>query len=357
LIIKSLTEGVVNGRDQARIGGVAMLALLGLFGILAAGVAADAILSTSTDAENDDSPPDPQANDTAGDPAAAGDLLDQYDGFQQTDDLPDPEPQPLVITGSDQDDLLSGGQAGDAIEGGDGADLIDGRRGADDIDAGAGNDGVWAGDGDDTVAGGAGKDTIEGQGGHDLLAGGDGDDALSGHEGADSLAGDAGNDTLFGGGDADRLDGGSGDDWLAGGTGADSLAGGEGSDILDGNQGDDWLSGLAGDIDDFDEDFLNGGEGNDTLVLGAGDHASGGEGEDDFVLHDWLTEGGVAHISDYDADRDQLIIMYDPVAHPDPALTLELSPNGQSTILLDGAPVATIMGSPVDLAVVRLTAA
>jgi len=169
--------------------------------------------------------------------------------------------------------------------------------------------------------------------------------------GDDTLTGGGGKDTLLGGAGQDGLDGGDGEDWLAGGDGNDALTGGAGSDTLDGNAGDDWISGLNGPIDDFDEDFLNGGAGNDTLVLGSGDQAHGGEGGDDFVIHDWLKEGGVAHVTDYDAAQDKLVVIYDPAIHPDPILSLEVDPDGsKSTLLLDGAPLATVRGDIVNLA-------
>ena len=341
-------------------GVAAVLTILGLFGVLMAGVAADAVMSVQTKPEDDDDagvqdPHDRADTDTnlLDDPAGPN-----TDGFVLSDDTPDPQPEDSTLTGSDTGEVLSGGLGQDQITGLGGQDLIDGRAGSDTIDAGAGDDAVWGGDGNDAVDGGTGHDTIEGQAGDDLIQGGTGNDSLSGHVGTDSLVGGAGDDSLLGGEGNDQLDSGEGNDWLAGGYGDDRLSGGTGSDTLDGGAGSDWLSGLHGDIEDFDADFLNGGTGNDTLALGAGDHASGGEGDDDFILHDWLNEGGVAHISDYDADRDQLIVMYDPAAHPDPALTLETTEDGQqSTILLNGNPVATIQGSAVRLDDIRLTAA
>ncbi len=337
-----------------------MLTLLGLFGVLMAGVAADAIMSPHSKSDEDDTddlPTDETGADNPVMPEDEGDTTNT-DGFFLSDDGDEDVAEDLDLTGTDQAEVLSGGYGDDKITGLAGADLIDGRAGDDSIDAGDGNDAVWGGAGDDSIDGGLGNDTVEGQAGDDSLTGGAGDDSLAGHSGNDSLSGGDGADTLLGGEGNDQLDGGSGNDWLAGGFGDDRMAGGAGSDILDGNDGNDWLSGLNGQVDDFNEDFLNGGAGNDTLVLGAGDHASGGEGDDDFVLQDWLTDGGVAHISDYDADRDQLIIMYDPNAHPDPELTLEVSEDGeQSTILLNGAPVATVQGSAVSLNDIRLSAA
>lgn len=350
---------MVNGQRVVVLRRVcAVLTLLGLFGVLMAGVAADTVMSQNSSTGEDDAEDD--QNIETSDPVAFLPEVEtnSTDGFVLSNDLHQDEPDDLNLTGTDQAEVLSGGLGHDEISGLGGADLIDGRAGDDSIAAGDGNDAVWGGAGDDTVNGGNGNDTLEGQAGNDSLLGSAGQDSLSGHSGADILSGGEGADTLLGGEGNDILNAGSGNDWLAGGFDDDSMSGGAGSDIVDGNDGNDWLSGLNGAVDDFSEDFLNGGAGNDTLVLGSGDHATGGEGEDDFVLQDWLTNGGVAHISDYDADRDQLIIMYDPTAHPDPELTLETSEDGgQSTILLNGAPVATVQGGAVKLDDIRLTAA
>lgn len=329
--------------------------ILGLLGILAAGLAADVVMfGKDTRDEEDDIPPTREGD------AAAGYLPSgpMDEGNPISDDLDDPEDEGLVLWGGTADDILSGGDGDDLILGGDGSDLIDGRDGDDVIEAGSGNDLVHAGGGFDTVYAGAGDDTVEGQDGDDLIDGGDGADWLAGHSGNDSLQGATGDDSLLGGEGDDLLDGGSGADWLAGGYGNDSLVAGSGSDTLDGGAGDDWLSGLDGEVDDFVEDYLNGGTGNDVLVLGSGDHAFGDSGEDDFILHDWLIEGGVAHISDYDAGTDQLIVVYDRAAHPDPLLSIEVSADGsQSTLLLDGSAVATIAGDPLSLADVTLKTA
>ncbi len=349
---------MVNSRQSGcRARGDVVLTLFGLFGVLMAGVAADVVLAPDGRSAEDGPEADGQGERLTTDDSFLDEVA-TLDGLPLSDDIPDPMDDDLDLVGTDAGEVMSGGQGHDQISGLEGADLIDARGGDDLVDAGAGGDAVQAGDGDDTVTGGKGDDSIYGQAGEDLLLGDAGDDWLAGHEGADTLAGAAGDDALIGGEGDDSLDGGAGRDWLAGGMGHDTLAGGAGADVIDGNAGDDRLSGLAGKGDDFATDYLNGGAGDDTLVLGSGDHASGGDGEDDFVLHDWLTEGGVAHISDYDVSRDQLIVMYDPVAHPDPALTLEVTEDGrETTVLLNGSPVATVQGSAVLLKDIVLTAA
>lgn len=338
-----------------------MFTILGLLGLFAAGVAADAILSGRDDAEPEDENDLDQVEDAD---TARPDMLeelarddDDRTGIPLSDDIDDPEPEDESLTGGAGDDILSGGGGDDFIEGRDGDDLIDGRGGDDLIAGGAGRDAVWAGAGADTVDGGAGDDSLHGGDGDDSLDGGDGADVLLGQSGDDTMLGAGGADTLIGGLGADLLDGGTGADWLSGGEGDDSLAGGDGSDILDGGAGQDWISGLQGDIDDLDEDFLNGGAGNDTMVLGSGDQAFGDEGEDEFVLHDWLAEGGVAHVSDYVAAQDKLVVVYDPAVHPDPVLTVEAADDGgSSTLLLDGHPLVVVRGDAINLDDVELKA-
>ena len=163
---------------------------------------------------------------------------------------------------------------------------------------------------------------------------------LCGHEGDDGNAG-AGRDTLIGGTGDDTLDGGEDDDWLAGGEGSDLLIGGRGSDTLDGGEGSDTLYGAFPEGDDGAADFLNGGNGDDLLVLGAGDHGSGGAGADVFALGQWLGEGGFATITDYDAAEDRIVLVYDAAVHAAPQLKLvPLEGTEDVKILLDGRPWA-----------------
>jgi Ca2+-binding RTX toxin-like protein len=340
-----------------------MLTILSLLGVLMAGVSADAILGLkahSPDSDDDDTPPDEPEDEQ-------GDLLDFEDmdrsgtdlsGSPVSDDIDNTEDPDMLIVGGAGGDILSGGDGDDQIDGAAGGDQIDGQAGDDSIDAGDGHDAVWAGDGNDTVVGGAGDDSVAGQAGDDSILGDAGDDSLSGHDGDDSLFGGADADTLLGGSGDDRLDGGTGNDWLAGGDQNDHIAGGAGSDVLDGNAGNDWISGLNGHGDDGETDFLNGGEGDDTLILGRGDYATGGGGADTFAVQDWAGDTDVATIADYDYTQDQLVVVYDATVHPNPQLSLAANKDtDEVTILLDGAPVALVKGASVFLRDIQLTAA
>jgi len=120
-----------------------------------------------------------------------------------------------------------------------------------------------------------------------------------------------------------------------------------------GGDGNDLLVGAEPGAPDTDgRDFLNGGAGDDRIVPGQDDWASGGAGADEFTLNDWLaaTEGaGPATIDDYDPAEDRLVVVYDPAAHPDPAIGVEPgdTPGEATRILLDGAVIALLQGGGV----------
>lgn len=257
---------------------------------------------------------------------------------------------PTAETGTTGDDILWGAEEGDAIAGGDGDDQINGYGG------------------NDTLSGDGGSDDMHGGAGNDLLAGGDGIDALSGNDGADTLQGGAGDDSLMGGMGDDVLDGGGGDDLQQGGSGADTLLGGEGNDSLQGGEdrdvllgglGSDELFGDAGDdildgrvpasgapLTDTDtgQDLLNGGRGDDLLVLGSNDFGNGGEGADLYAAGDWIDPAHPATIL-FDPAQDHIALVYDPAVHPAPQVTISPSDSapGAVWISLDGVALAQVL--------------
>jgi len=99
-------------------------------------------------------------------------------------------------------------------------------------------------------------------------------------------------DTLIGGMGNDLLNGGEDDDQLSGGIGDDTLIGGQGEDVLFGDLGNDRIDGTEQPATDttgpqqtdnklLDErDYLNGGDGDDTLIAGASDVVTPGLGQD-----------------------------------------------------------------------------
>jgi hypothetical protein len=142
--------------------------------------------------------------------------------------------------------------------------------------------------------GGNGSDTLTGGALGDRLSGGIGDDLLIGGGGADTLLGGIGGDRFQGGPGDDLMDGGTGRDYVSyenapgavvvdlvnqratGGEGTDALLrievvyGSAYGDTLRGNYLSNGLIGNGGDDviePDLGSDYVDGGAGNDTLVL------------------------------------------------------------------------------------------
>ena len=349
-----------------------MLGLLGFLALVMGGLLVDSLLHAS-DANDDDSADGSEGaviDSDHGGGSSAGSILDYLndDAEQETEgsdpDAPDSSDEfanfdaGALVEGSFGDDILQGQGGEDTILGDEGLDQILGRAGADWIDAGDGNDDVTAGEGDDTVFGGPGNDALHGDAGCDTLDGGNGNDTLSGHGGNDSLSGGAGDDELTGGEGDDWLADAEGKNWLAGGGGNDMLTAGTGRDVLDGGTGDDTLIGHdMAEGDDGTADYLNAGAGDDTLILGSCDVATGDTGNDSFVLGDWMTGGGFAHIQDYNPAEDQIVLMYDPAAHPEPDLLLVRDSESDAvSVFFDGMPLAMVHnGADLTHADIRLT--
>ncbi len=182
------------------------------------------------------------------------------------------------IAGLGGDDDLYGLKGNDRLYGGSGRDRLYGGIGDDHLHGESGDDRLYGDVGNDYLNGGEGKDKLYGGSGDDALYGGAGNDRLSGSSGKDSLFGDEGDDKLYGGSGDDTLDGGSGKDRLSGGSGDDDLQGKEGNDKLYGGSGNDRLDGGS------ENDRLYGGNGNDYLIGGVGDDRLYGGNGDDYLL-------------------------------------------------------------------------
>jgi Ca2+-binding RTX toxin-like protein len=228
-----------------------------------------------------------------------GDMIDNNDEF-----LPGEGPQDDIVLAGDGDDTVLAGDGDDEIYGEAGDDTLYGNDGDDYLSGGEGNDTIFGGEGDDTLDAGQGGDELFGEEGDDvllggpgpdLLDGGTGDDTITGGNSADVIIGGDGNDTVFGedgndvidtsGGsplpdlgypglfpgdldpndDIDFVDGGDGDDTISTGDDADTIIGGAGNDTIDGGLDADTIDGGGGD------DRIVGGEGSDVINAGAGD--------------------------------------------------------------------------------------
>jgi Ca2+-binding RTX toxin-like protein len=187
---------------------------------------------------------------------------------------------------------LHGGDGTDRLLGGRGANALHGDAGSDTLVGGPLTDVLTGGDGADSLDGGEGEDTLRGDAGADVLAGGRGNDVLDGGDGTDELDGADGDDRLVGGLGDDVLRGGAGADVLVGdlgtisgplsvtgisGAGRDLLVGGPGLDVIFGGGGDDAIFGGtlfangASALTDADAgDFIDGGEGDDTILTDDG---------------------------------------------------------------------------------------
>ena len=100
-------------------------------------------------------------------------------------------------------------------------------------------------------------------------------------------------------------------------------------------------------------DTLLGGDGNDTLIIGHGDTATGGAGADRFEIeHQWADGTAAATITDYSRpDRPSGTALHaafrrQPRGNHRPLVTVDQSPDAIFTaISLDGVVVANVMGS------------
>ncbi|MEZ0315653.1 MAG: beta strand repeat-containing protein [Methylophilaceae bacterium] len=174
------------------------------------------------------------------------------------------------------------------IEGNEGDNAIFATSGADTISAGDGDDIVLGGSGDDLIDGGSGNDTLLGGSGNNTLTGGDGDDTFIIDEGTSLLVDIADNDHLivYSGATAVLGAGTDGDDTidfttstlditreaggkitLDAGLGNDTVFGLEDINILAGD-GDDVL--VYADTDALNDAIIDGGDGNDTILITAG---------------------------------------------------------------------------------------
>lgn len=203
-------------------------------------------------------------------------------------------------------DVITGNNLRDKIFGFGGNDALDGR---------GGNDDIYGGDGDDLIGGGTGSDNIYGGNGNDYINSSATlnagqryrpDDVWYSPEGAVLAQGSTwgiyqgtfnskpvtywGGSNSPDGNDADFVDGGAGNDWIilsgggdfaTGGDGDDQIDGLAGNDVLEGNNGKDKIHG-DGLIESFWMNSVPASlHGNDFLDGGAGDdELTGGGGND-----------------------------------------------------------------------------
>ncbi len=205
-----------------------------------------------------------------------------------------------------------------------GVDTFIGTSGRDSASAGDGNDTLNGGDGDDTLDGGAGDDTINGGAGSDTLSYasaaaavivdlalstqdtlGAGVDTFSGIE---NITGSAFNDVLTGDANANVLNGGNGNDTYYVGAGDVVTENGTGIDAVYADVSFSLASGAAenlylsgGDLNGTGNGYNNiivGTDGANTLIGGGGDDTLSGLGGDDVLeLTYWSSYNGVGSVN------------------------------------------------------------
>ncbi|MEM6891417.1 MAG: LamG-like jellyroll fold domain-containing protein [Pseudomonadota bacterium] len=164
-----------------------------------------------------------------------------------------------TLSAGEGDDVLHGFSGDDVLRGDEGNDTLHGGTGSDTLNGGAGDDSIMGGDGTgdrrDTIYAGSGDDTVDGGHGNDLMFGQDGNDVMLGGFGSDEMMGQGGDDLLTGAGLADVLFGGDGNDFLNGGFGFDRLNGGAGADkfyhLGTADHGADWVQDYSADEGDI----------------------------------------------------------------------------------------------------------
>ncbi|MFW2589114.1 calcium-binding protein [Sagittula sp. SSi028] len=182
-----------------------------------------------------------------------------------------------------------------------------------------------------------------------LVFGDEGDNAIFGTDQDDEVLPWTGDDRVFLGEGDDVYDpflrnDAAGDDFVRGGNGNDSLSDSIGFDTLKGDAGDDVLRAVD-EQGRTEADSLTGGVGNDILAGDAGDTLNGGEGQDVFF---GLAEADADPIivEDFDPDEDALGILIEsdtPRVMSSFDVTVE-EDEGNSLVRVDGELTAVLEG-------------
>lgn len=211
-----------------------------------------------------------------------------------------------TFIGNAGNDVMLGSAGADHFIAGAGNDSVDGNKGNDTADLGAGNDTfIWdPGDGSDVVNGQGGTDTLRfnGSAGNEVMA-------ATANGVRTTFTRDLGNIVMdlggvekldvraLGGNDSVTInnlsstptnqvfvDGGDGNDTLVGGDGRDTFVGGAGEDELRGNGGADTLNPNNADgTSDGAVDHVFGGADDDAVTFGVDDVVDGEAGNDQLV--------------------------------------------------------------------------
>ncbi len=86
---------------------------------------------------------------------------------------------------------------------------------------------------------------------------------------------------------------------------------------------------------------MNGGDGNDTLMPGAHDFASGNAGDDTFLLRQ--VQEGFPTLADFHGDHDQLVLHLDAQVARDVQLSLREDADGSTLLEVNGQAVGRLL--------------
>ncbi len=205
------------------------------------------------------------------------------------------------------------------------------------------------GDDGDSVIGTDGRDQLELGGGDDIADGGAANDRLFGEDGNDQVAGGPGDDRIFLGAgsdanfwiDAPNAEQVAGDDFIRGGDGEDTLVDFLGRNTIYGELGADLIDGVDGNGEAESPDELYGGYGRDVVAGDNGDLLSGGADMDAFFVV--LNAGPIepAVISDYEVGEGIFITVPLAFQGQDPVLE---SNGGGVDVRLGGEVILRIEG-------------
>ncbi|MFB9244128.1 putative Ig domain-containing protein [Massilia antarctica] len=188
----------------------------------------------------------------------------------------------------------------------------------------------------DVLMGGGVKNKIFGLGGNDLIDGGEGDDMIDGGDGDDMIAGSQGNDHILGGKGNDYISSASPsngqrrlspDQMWTPPAGKTAIAAGAAWGVYDSGKGSNIWDGVDSSYY-ADNDFVDGGEGDDRIIGSHGDdQLLGGAGSD--VL--W----GLSGNDDIEGGGDDDHLFGDGY-HADPQLLIYQAPEHHGADFLDG---------------------
>ena len=175
-----------------------------------------------------------------------------------------------------------------------------------------------------------------------------GDDDIRFEDGQDTEGRDI---TVNGGSGDDTIVLGAGDDLIMGGLGADVITGGTGSDEITGGFGNDVIT-TTSTTDQLDAaDTVFGDEGNDEFFADNGDAITGGIGNDDFNLNMTNADAAAVTIQDFNPASETIAVDVALDQTTTPAVTFEIAQGGIGTNVLveDRVAVLLIGVEPADL--------